>query len=182
MEVPWQGRTSLKKKETGHVTEFFCYRARGFVRIYLPLVLWNRKVFTSVECSQKTQGKFNSKLFLHSVACQAPLGMESGAIGDSQISASTTYAPSYAAQQARLHFKAGGVKTGGWSVKVNDLNQWLQVDLQTKTRVTRIATQGRNAEYNQWVTKYKLQHGEDKNTLQFYRQNGDHSDTVSLLL
>ena len=108
--------------------------------------------------------------------------MESGAIADWQISASTSYAPSHSAQQARLHFTAGGGKTGGWSVGVNDLNQWLQVDLLNKTRVTRIATQGRNAEYSQWVTKYKLQYGEDENTLQFYRQNGDHSDTVSLLL
>ena len=108
--------------------------------------------------------------------------MESGAIADSQISASTIYtaSPGHAAQHARLHFKAGGGKTGGWSAKVNDLNQWLQVDLLRKTRVTRIATQGRNAEYSQWVTKYKLQYGEDENSLQFYRQNGDLLDTVSL--
>ena len=108
--------------------------------------------------------------------------MESGAIADSQIRASSVYAPSHAAQQARLHFKAGGGKTGGWSANVNDLNQWLQVDLQNKKGITRIATQGRNAEYSQWVTKYKLQYGEDVNTLQFYRRNGDHSDTVSVLL
>ena len=107
--------------------------------------------------------------------------MESGAIADSQISASGSYAPNYSAQQARLHFKAGGGKTGGWSAGVSDLNQWLQVDLQKKTRVTRIATQGRNAEYSQWVTKYKLQYGDDENTLQFYRQNGDLLDTVSIL-
>ena len=108
--------------------------------------------------------------------------MESGAIADSQISASSSYGPNHSPQQARLHFKAGGGKTGGWSAGVSDLNQWLQADLLKKTRVTRIATQGRNAEYSQWVTEYKLQYGEDENTLQFYRQNGDHLDTVSLLL
>ena len=108
--------------------------------------------------------------------------MESGAIADSQISASSSFGPNYSPQQARLHFKAGGGKIGGWSVGVSDLNQWLQVDLLKKTRVTRIATQGRNAEYSQWVTEYKLQYGEDENILQFYRQNGDHLDTVSLLL
>lgn len=127
---------------------------------------------------------FNSKLFLHAVLCHVPLGMESGAIVDSQINASTSRAHglNHSAQQARLHFKAGGGKIGGWAVGVNDLNQWLQVDLQSKTMVTRIATQGRNAEFAQWVTKYKLQYGDDENSLQFYRQNGVHSDTVSLLL
>ena len=108
--------------------------------------------------------------------------MESGAIADSQISASSYYDPNHSPQQARLHFKAGGWKAASWSVGVNDLNPWLQVDLLTKTRVTRIATQGRNDEYRQWVTKYKLQYGEDENTLHFYRQNGDHLDTVSLFL
>ena len=132
--------------------------------------------------SNVTKSEFNSTLFLHSVVCPVPLGMESGAIADSQISASSSYAPNQSAQQARLHLKAGGGKSGCWSAQASDLNQWLQVDLQKKTRVTRIATQGRNAEFSQWVTKYKLQYGEDENTLQFYRQNGDHLDTVSLLL
>jgi len=68
--------------------------------------------------------------------------MESGAIADSQISASSTWRSNHAPQQARLHFKEGGGKVGGWSAKVSDLNQWLQVDLLSKTRVTRIATQG----------------------------------------
>ena len=115
------------------------------------------------------------------VCTPVPLGMESGAIHDSQISASSTWRPNHAAQQARLHFKAGGGKTGSWSSLRNDNNQWLQVDLQKKTRVTRIATQGRNAEYSQWVTKYKLQYGDDENTLQFYRQNGDLLDMVLIL-
>ena len=105
--------------------------------------------------------------------------MESGAILDSQISASSVWDANHAAQQARLHFKAGGRKTGSWSSLHNDKNQWLQVDLQQTTRVTRIATQGRNG-YNpgQWVTKYKLQYGEDGHTLTFYKRTGDHSDTV----
>ena len=83
-----------------------------------------------------------------------PLGMESGAILDSQIRASSIWHPNYAAQQARLHFKAGGGKSGSWSSLFNDNNQWLQVDLQQTTRVKGIATQGKNA-FSQWVTRYK---------------------------
>lgn len=105
--------------------------------------------------------------------------MESGAIHDSQISASSIWRSNHAAQQARLHFKAGGGKTGSWSSKRNDNNQWLQVDLQQTTRVKGIATQGRNGHRaGQWVTQYKLQYGEEVHTFKFYRQNGDHSDTV----
>jgi len=104
--------------------------------------------------------------------------MEDRTILDSQISASSVFAGNYAAQQARLHFKAGGGKTGGWSAQTNDDNQWLQVDLQQTTRITRIATQGRNGYTpGQWVTQYKLQYGEDVHTFKFYR-NGDHSYTV----
>ena len=105
--------------------------------------------------------------------------MESGAILDSQISASTVYDANHAAHQARLHFKVKGLIRGGWSSLPKDTNQWLQVDLQQTTRVTRIATQGRNGySPGQWVTKYKLQHGEDGHTFRFYRRIGDHSDTV----
>ena len=115
--------------------------------------------------------------FRAAVCMPAPLGMESGAILDSQITASSIWHPNYAAQQARLHFKAGGGKSGSWSSLFNDNNQWLQVDLQQTTRVKGIATQGKNA-YSQWVTQYKLQYGEDGHTFKFYRQKGDHLDTV----
>ena len=103
--------------------------------------------------------------------------MESGAILDSQISASSVYDATFVAHQARLHFKAGGGKRGSWASLSLDKNQWLQVDLQQTTRVTGIATQGRS-DFNQWVKKYKLQYGEDGQNFKFYRGNGDHSDTV----
>ena len=96
--------------------------------------------------------------------------MENGTILDSQISASSVFNPNYAAKQARLHFKRDGVRTGSWSAKNNDKNQWLQVDLQQTTRITAIATQGRNGHTpGQWVQEYKLQYGEDIQTLKFYR-------------
>ncbi|XP_078365178.1 retinoschisin-like [Oculina patagonica] len=106
-----------------------------------------------------------------------PLGMESGAILDSQITASSEHNSNHAAHQARLRFRGGGGKAGGWAALYNDNNQWLQVDLQQTTRVTRIATQSR---YDgiQWVTEYKLQYSEDGHTFTFYRRSGDHSDTI----
>ncbi|KAL9974953.1 hypothetical protein ACROYT_G012065 [Oculina patagonica] len=101
-----------------------------------------------------------------------PVGMESGAILDSQITASSEWSSTFAAHQARLRFGRG------WAAGQNDNNQWLQVDLQQTTTVTRIATQGMNG-YSQWVTEYKLQYnGDDEHTFKFYRQIADHSDTI----
>ena len=105
--------------------------------------------------------------------------MESGAILDSQISASSEWDSNYAAQQARLHFVQTVHRTGAWSARSNNLNQWLQVDLLNTTRVSGVATQGRNGcPCDQWVTKYKLQYSEDGQAFKFYRRSGDKSDTV----
>ena len=95
--------------------------------------------------------------------------MENEAISDSQISASSQLDDNHSARQARLHFTISGNMRGGWSALRNDLNQWLQVDLGSYTRVTRVATQGRNA-YNEWVTKYRLKYSDDGVT--FYLYNG----------
>ncbi|XP_078365172.1 retinoschisin-like [Oculina patagonica] len=108
-----------------------------------------------------------------------PLGMESHAILDSWISASSQASSQYRPQLARLHNKATTYGAGGWAAEVSDINQWLQVDLQQRTRVTGIATQGRG-DTNQWTKTYKLQYGEDGYTFKFYKRIGQQSDTVFL--
>ena len=84
--------------------------------------------------------------------------MENRAISDGQISASSEHDVNHAAIQGRLNFQADNGKTGAWSAKTNDANQWLQVDLSSpQVTVTRVTTQGRNGySFGQWVTKYKL--------------------------
>ena len=97
--------------------------------------------------------------------------MESEAIDDAQISASTMHDDNSSPSQARLQLKADGSKQGGWSALRNDLDQWLQVDLGGYTTVTRVATQGRDA-YNEWVTKYRLQYSDDGVMFQIYKEPG----------
>ena len=94
--------------------------------------------------------------------------MESRNIADSKITASSIL-DNNPPSQARLNYKAQGSYGGGWSALTNDLNQWLQVDLGSYTRVTRVATQGRNG-YDQWVTKYKLQYSVDERNFRVYKQ------------
>ena len=94
--------------------------------------------------------------------------METRLIKDAQIIASSEYDSNHAAIQARLNFKAGGGKQGGWSARFNDANQWIQVTLGSYTTLTGIATQGMNAA-NQWVTKYQLQYADDGVTFHYYK-------------
>ena len=82
-----------------------------------------------------------------------------------------------AAIHGRLNFKAGSGKHGSWSARLNDLKQWLQVDLGS-SKVTGVATQGRNGHSGQWVTKYKLQYSDDGVTFHFYKESGQSENKV----
>ena len=104
--------------------------------------------------------------------CHDALGVESGAISDGQISASSQWDEKHAASQGRLNFKAVPGKSGSWSAKDNDVSQWFQVDLgNPHTKVTALATQGRHDRpYDQWVTKYKVQYGEDGVNFKYFME------------
>ena len=119
--------------------------------------------------------------FLKPLECQDPLGMESGAITDAQITASSEHNAVHAASRARLNFQEiPNHASGAWATKASDDNPWLQVDLGAQyTKVTRIATQGRNSStFQQWVTKYKLQYRDKEEKFQYYREPGQDTDEV----
>ena len=103
--------------------------------------------------------------------------MESGLITNAQITASSQWDGNHAAIQGRLNFKAGGGKAGGWSTRTNDGSQWIEVALPSYTKVTWMATQGRNG-FNQWVTKYKLQYSDDGLGFRYYYVPGQNSPKV----
>ncbi|XP_035689932.1 CUB domain-containing protein 2-like isoform X2 [Branchiostoma floridae] len=86
--------------------------------------------------------------------CQDPLGMQSGAIPDGSITASSTYDSDTVPYLARLYGR------GGWESEDSNLGDWLQVDLGEIKKVTGTITQGvSSGEY--WVKSYKLQHSTD---------------------
>jgi len=95
--------------------------------------------------------------------------METRLIKDAQIIASSEWDSNHAAIQARLNFKAGGSKQGAWSARYNDVNQWIQVFLGSYTKLTGIATQGRNG-VNQWVTQYQLEYSDDGVNFHYFKE------------
>ena len=106
--------------------------------------------------------------------------MESRAITDGQISASSQYSVYNAPNHGRLNGqKILTVKEGAWSPATSDVNQWFQIDLgSTNITVTRVATQGRNG-HHQCVDKYKLQYSDDEGNFQYYKEQGQAIEKVS---
>ncbi|XP_035673304.1 lactadherin-like [Branchiostoma floridae] len=99
--------------------------------------------------------------------------MESGAIPDGHITASTTH-PHCATSEARLHSREESyTDQGGWAGAwcANgplNTNQWLQVDVGAETTVAGVITQGRPGPSIQWVTSYKLRFSRDGSTWSTY--------------
>ncbi|KXJ25354.1 Venom prothrombin activator oscutarin-C non-catalytic subunit [Exaiptasia diaphana] len=93
--------------------------------------------------------------------CTSALGMKSGLIPDSNISASSEWDNNHRAENARLDFVPQAGRTrGAWSAKINNQNQWLQVDFGAELKLTQVATQGR-FDYDQWVTRYAISYSRD---------------------
>ncbi|XP_048577077.1 lactadherin [Nematostella vectensis] len=117
------------------------------------------------------------------------LGMESLAISDSAITASSFLEPSYEPYYARLNSPRGAVGRG-WVPSHNTAGGFLQIDLGRLVVVTRVATQGRR-DYPQWVKTYKIKYSIDFTTWQAFQENGgekvftgntDHTTVVYQLL
>lgn len=105
--------------------------------------------------------------------CLVALGMETKGIRKGQISASSEYSASNIASSGRLRLPRT------WISQVNDINQWLQIDLMTNlyVSVTRVATQGRY-DWDEWVIKYHLLYSSDTVNFQYYRDQGQSEDKV----
>ena len=64
--------------------------------------------------------------------CNRPMGMQSGRIHNSKITASSHWGVFYAAFRARLHHGKAGRFIGAWSAKTNNRYQFLQVNTKKK--------------------------------------------------
>ncbi|XP_066294732.1 lactadherin-like [Branchiostoma lanceolatum] len=124
----------------------------------------------------KTNLKANDR-----TVCRSSLGMESGAIPDDSITASSQMRlrpgdSRYAPFRGRLNLVTGDA---GWAaVGTATIGEWLQVDLGEMKHVTGIITQGGMWYSPQmWVTSFKLQYSTDATCWVTYATS-DGSDKV----
>ncbi|KAM5179444.1 discoidin, CUB and LCCL domain-containing protein 2 isoform 2-T3 [Mantella aurantiaca] len=111
-------------------------------------------------------GPLSTTLFtFKTTGCYGTLGMEYGAIPESQISSSsvlewTDHTGQYNIWKAdRARLKKQGPP---WAASFSDEHQWLQIDLNKPTKVTGIITTGSTvSKYNYYVSSYKIEHSED---------------------
>lgn len=92
--------------------------------------------------------------------CNRPMGLQTGAIKNSMVTASSQWNNYHAAFLGRLHWGRRGRYMGAWSAKHNNRHQYMQVDFGRAAKIIRIATQGRQ-DADQWVTQYYVMHSLD---------------------
>ena len=93
--------------------------------------------------------------------------MESLAIPDDKITASTELNANTPAKNGRLNYTAGS----SWCALTNDSNPYLQIDLQTLHIICAVSTQG-NSQAEDWVKTYTLQLTTDGTTWADYEEFG----------
>uniref|UniRef100_G1QCT8 EGF like repeats and discoidin domains 3 n=1 Tax=Myotis lucifugus TaxID=59463 RepID=G1QCT8_MYOLU len=111
--------------------------------------------------------------------CAMPLGMETGAIADRQISASSVHLGFMALQRwapelARLH-RSGIVNA--WTASNYDRKPWIQVNLLRRMQVTGVVTQGASrAGRAEYVKVFKVAYSLDGKKFKFIQDDENSGD------
>ncbi|XP_036298914.1 coagulation factor V isoform X1 [Pipistrellus kuhlii] len=112
--------------------------------------------------------------------CSTPLGMESGKIKNTQITASSfkkswwggNWEPFCARLNAQGHVNA-------WQAKANNNQQWLQIDLLKMKKITAIVTQGcKSLSSEMYVKSYTIHYSDQGVDWKPYRQKSSMVDKV----
>uniref|UniRef100_A0A4X2LK51 Coagulation factor VIII n=1 Tax=Vombatus ursinus TaxID=29139 RepID=A0A4X2LK51_VOMUR len=121
-----------------------------------------------VECmiGEHQQAGMSAILLVYNKQCQNALGMASGQIADSQITASGQYGQ-WAPKLARLN-SAGSINA--WSTQ--DANPWIEVDLLEPMIIHGIKTQGARQKFSSlYISQFTIRHSLDGQTWKDYRGN-----------
>ncbi|EDO38054.1 predicted protein, partial [Nematostella vectensis] len=98
-------------------------------------------------------------------------GVEDGRITGAQMTASSHKSPSSTPSLARLNNKHIHMVTHGcWWAGVNNIDQWLQIDIGRVVTVSVVATQG-NDGIDWWVASYTLGYSLDGTVWSVYQEN-----------
>ncbi|CAK9304633.1 unnamed protein product, partial [Gordionus sp. m RMFG-2023] len=98
--------------------------------------------------------------------CDEPFGLESGKISNNAITASTSLSSIKLPHHARLN------KDTAWTSSNTDINQYLQIDLESTKQITSIVTQGRPNTL-EFVSEFLITYSENnKEWIHYKDQNG----------
>ncbi|XP_072045026.1 uncharacterized protein [Amphiura filiformis] len=130
---------------------------------------WN-----DAQCSQRKWSICKKR-----ASCNFTLGMESGSILDSQLSASSVWDSSHGPTRARLNQPREGFSRGAWTAgsHAQDQEQWIQVSFLSETIITAVVMQGRDDE-DQWVTQYWVEYTRDGLTWSYISEAGSNNNKV----
>ncbi|XP_074514923.1 discoidin, CUB and LCCL domain-containing protein 2 [Sebastes fasciatus] len=128
-----------------------------------------------------TGGTLSNSLFtFRTNGCYGTLGLESGGVADTQLSASSVWEWNigqhsvWAPSGARL--KKAGLP---WASLQSDQQQWLQIDLKKEKRITGIATTGSTLrEYQYYVSAYRVLQSNDSKHWSIYREANSTQDKI----
>ncbi|XP_033751294.1 LOW QUALITY PROTEIN: uncharacterized protein LOC117335429 [Pecten maximus] len=103
--------------------------------------------------------------YFYQFACRDALGVESGVILGTQMSASSS-ADLTSADRGRLNIAALPLEAdqsslkGGWMSQTNDASQWIQVTMNETYQIQQVQLQGQEEEDN-WVTTFSIGYSSD---------------------
>ena len=99
--------------------------------------------------------------------------MQSNKIPDSALRASTSYnINSMGPRNGRLHFQPSSGQYGAWAVSTNNEFQYFEVNFGDWTKVTKVATQGRQ-DGAWWVKSYSLSYSYDGVFFEDYKEDNE---------
>ncbi|XP_034741692.1 coagulation factor V isoform X6 [Etheostoma cragini] len=166
--VHFHGQTFLHKKTTSYRQAVYPLLPGSFATLEMfpsKPGLWQLE--TEVGFNQQ-KGMQTLFLVLDN-ECYRPLGLESGSVKDSQITAINTRG-NWKPHLARLNNPG---KFNAWSTEQN--KSWIQVDFQRPVVISQVATQGAKQMFlSQYVVKYSISYSTDRQKWIFYK--GDSRD------
>ncbi|XP_038053348.1 uncharacterized protein LOC119725831 isoform X2 [Patiria miniata] len=116
------------------------------------------------------------RYYAYEYDCRDALGVQTGVIQDSMMSASSYYDDAHTADRARLRANAStdGKIGSGWIAKTADANQWLRIKMKAVTIFSGVRTQG-VGDVEAWIESYYVEYSNDSST--WYRiQDEDSND------
>lgn len=96
--------------------------------------------------------------------------MKSGNIPNSDIYATSSYNQYHGPERARLNTVKSGSFIGAWIPRTQDIGQFIGIDLGKITKITRLATQGRQ-DASHWVKSYCISYSVEGGPFRPYNDN-----------